>query len=1312
LSKVALKWRKARVWLIALAVLFSSWAAPVSAAFRDTGGHWAEAAIDAWQGYGVVSGFDGAFRPDDPVTRAEFAVMLDNIMKYQVQGQHGFPDLPAGKWYTGPMARLHAAGVLSGADGKALPDKPVSRQEAAALLARAFGLTAEDGASVRFADEDDIAGWAKDAVRALVSRGVLNGYPDGTFKPERTLSRAEAVTMFDRLIARFIHAPGEYGGDADGIVVINAPDVTLKDAVIAGDLYITQGVGDGDVTLENVTVQGSVHVNGGGDGTIVFNGVRVSGALIVDKYDNKIHIVATGDTTVTVTVLESGAMLVTRELTGGGFETVEISADLAAGQEIALEGDFGKVVNRSPEVQITANGTIGELVAEADTNITGDVRIELVTVPSDDVAVAVNGEPATPGQPVATVPGGGSGGGGGTPGGGGSTPGGGGGNTPGGGSKPPKLTGLQPVQQQIYLSIGDTYRAEVAAEPAGAAVPGLIWYVADGSDDVVTVDQEGNITAVQPGQKYVVARVPGTSIYAHFLVHVGYGDEYPPPFVLEIHPYDDEWADPSDETDPAVVDNGSRLTVAENDYSLLKPYYRGWTIRPDGPMATVTDSVYAYVVLTVKDENGQPLQDPGGIQVSVYDELNGGFMNPNPGKGIGGPWKDSSFLLPIHDPNERQLFNIWVSDGLYAGAQAYVEYLPEGMPVLSDAGTISGAPVVFDKLEVSPPPGYDPMDIYYEWAVAEHEEGPYYVDFYGPYYMIDPYSVGLYIRPIAVSASASFGGIVVGNPVGPVAAPYTEDAFFDAWIGAMLGSNAGLTEITDHLDFAPDLPDFDGTDVIVMSSDETIIDRNGIVNRHPHADRKVLLHVVTEGVVNAFRMLEVTVKADRPADPYFDGVPRAYVHDDTGTVWVEFRLNKAADVFVTVNPYDYDYGNPMDVDRVIGGYSGPYEPVHTFYFAADPGKLEHRFDTGLRLAGSDFRVDFVIRDEAELYVSDEPTAILIQAEPLIRELGLNPPLLAGAHLNGARDAIYLYFIDYVDNKGLSDARLPAPGDFRLSEGTVTGVSVFNEPLFGIHYLKLDVSGVTGNRVAVSYEGADLRDESGSRITFQNVIAEHREPSGEAVLSRDRTSMMLHVWPGWPNNYNPPAEIFSVEIAGHGVVQPDYAFGTPNAFLVDWNGGYYAIVFLFFNNPLPEGDLTVRFDASGFETRTEETYPDELVIENVLEIAEPGTPSVAYDAASRTLTITFAEGFVLSEYPAFLGGLILHADGNEWPLRGFSMAPAAPNVLDVVLDDRYAKAVEEGTDVKLKYESLGISYDIRDYLDVPIPDFGYVPVIKK
>ncbi|PZD97284.1 hypothetical protein DNH61_02700 [Paenibacillus sambharensis] len=381
---------------VAAAVLTVTITVPVSAAaLRDIQGHWAGSAIEQWQQYGVVNGHDGKFRPNDALTRAEFAVMLDNIMKYEETATNSFSDLETAKWYAPSILKLNAAGILKGTGGKALPTQHITRQEAAVMLTNTLHLEHNNARTNAFTDQIEIAEWAKASVSSLVSSGALSGFPDGTFRPRAELTRAEAVTIISKLIQELISKPGNYSQHITGNLVVNTPDVLLKNMKIDGNLYVAQGVGSGEITLDDVEISGSVYVYGGGEHSVILNNVEVREALVVNKYDGKIRVLITGDTSVAAVKLESGARLVTKDLTSSGIENVEISADVSANQKIVFDGNFNIVVNHSSRADITVNGTIKEFIANTSINLNGNPELVKITA-AQGATVTVNNRPAQP----------------------------------------------------------------------------------------------------------------------------------------------------------------------------------------------------------------------------------------------------------------------------------------------------------------------------------------------------------------------------------------------------------------------------------------------------------------------------------------------------------------------------------------------------------------------------------------------------------------------------------------------------------------------------------------------------------------------------------------------------------------------------------------------------------------------------------------------------------------------------------------------------------------------------------------------------
>ncbi|MGB9791054.1 MAG: S-layer homology domain-containing protein, partial [Thermacetogeniaceae bacterium] len=163
-----------------------------AAAFSDTKGHWAEAAIEQAAEAGYIRGYpDGTFHPDQRVTRAEFVAVLNAAFDVPkpASAAISFKDVSTKDWFAEAVRAAAAAGYVSGyPDGTFRPYQSVTRVEAAAFLARLLNISG--GAPLKFADASQIDEWARPAVAALVGKGVLSGYPDGTFRPKRSITRA------------------------------------------------------------------------------------------------------------------------------------------------------------------------------------------------------------------------------------------------------------------------------------------------------------------------------------------------------------------------------------------------------------------------------------------------------------------------------------------------------------------------------------------------------------------------------------------------------------------------------------------------------------------------------------------------------------------------------------------------------------------------------------------------------------------------------------------------------------------------------------------------------------------------------------------------------------------------------------------------------------------------------------------------------------------------------------------------------------------------------------------------------------------
>ena len=228
-------------------------------AFTDTGGHWAEAAVNKWsQEYGVLQGYDdGSFRPDASITRGAFAGILDRFFQFQSAAPAGtFSDTQGSRWEDA-ILKLNAAGVYLGSEGKALPGDSITRQQAMTMVARAFQLGGAD-AALPYHDEAQVANYARPYLAELNGRGWITDALDNRFRPTEPLTRAELVNLLNNMIQVLIQNSGDYSSDVEGNLLINAAGgASLSDMTVTGDLLIAPGV-TGEVRLSGVTIQGEL----------------------------------------------------------------------------------------------------------------------------------------------------------------------------------------------------------------------------------------------------------------------------------------------------------------------------------------------------------------------------------------------------------------------------------------------------------------------------------------------------------------------------------------------------------------------------------------------------------------------------------------------------------------------------------------------------------------------------------------------------------------------------------------------------------------------------------------------------------------------------------------------------------------------------------------------------------------------------------------------------------------------------------------------------------------------------------------------
>ena len=231
--------------------------------FSDTRGHWGEPAIQRWVDYGLVAGYeDGTFRPDQNLTRGEFAALMCSLLGLSEQGANNFGDLPADAWYTPYVLCCVKAGILGGTDNGAEPLSPVTREQAAVILARALAIPGQSG-NTKFKDNKAISWWAVHDVKAIAAKGIIVGMGDNNFGPQENLTRAQAVTMLSAAISAYTNTPNSsLEAKPEGITLISAGGVTVTGT--ANDVLVAPGASRQEVLLQDANVKGTLTVTAPG----------------------------------------------------------------------------------------------------------------------------------------------------------------------------------------------------------------------------------------------------------------------------------------------------------------------------------------------------------------------------------------------------------------------------------------------------------------------------------------------------------------------------------------------------------------------------------------------------------------------------------------------------------------------------------------------------------------------------------------------------------------------------------------------------------------------------------------------------------------------------------------------------------------------------------------------------------------------------------------------------------------------------------------------------------------------------------------
>lgn len=332
---------------------------------------WMEPYLEKLVSWGVMRGdSSGNLHPDRTLTRAEFVVLVNRALGYKdTSASVPFRDVSPSDWYYDDINIGHTIGYFKGTSATtASPRAAVTREQAAVLLSRNLALDDDPGASIDFTDSSRLSNYSRGLIRSAVVEGILSGYSDGSFRPKQSITRGQMAVLLVKAIGTPVNQSGSHSlGSVYGNVTISTSGVTLKDTTIAGNLYITGGLGLGDVALENVNVLGKIVVCGTGESekgknSVIMRGVTAPTLIMDNLANNAVSVRAEGSTKIDNTYVRTPAYVEDAADDDYGFTHLRVEGD---GTSLSAAGNVKEIVTASPNSVVTAaKGSVKSLTVD------------------------------------------------------------------------------------------------------------------------------------------------------------------------------------------------------------------------------------------------------------------------------------------------------------------------------------------------------------------------------------------------------------------------------------------------------------------------------------------------------------------------------------------------------------------------------------------------------------------------------------------------------------------------------------------------------------------------------------------------------------------------------------------------------------------------------------------------------------------------------------------------------------------------------------------------------------------------------------
>ncbi|WP_345241609.1 pullulanase [Pontibacillus salipaludis] len=223
-----------RIGIVAVLLLSMALTPGVTYAVTDADGHWGESGSERWDSNG----------DHHLVTRAEFYHILNHTFQFTETAEIPFNDVK-GDWNEGVVSKALAAGYVEDTTKPTLrPNQPISREEFAKVIANVLEMETEGkGESITFKDKKQMSTETLEAIGAMVEAGYMEGVSQNKFHLSKKVSKDQFTTVFNRIFEEVYNEPGTYADQTiEGNLLVASNDLSFKNSIVKGNLYLAQSV--------------------------------------------------------------------------------------------------------------------------------------------------------------------------------------------------------------------------------------------------------------------------------------------------------------------------------------------------------------------------------------------------------------------------------------------------------------------------------------------------------------------------------------------------------------------------------------------------------------------------------------------------------------------------------------------------------------------------------------------------------------------------------------------------------------------------------------------------------------------------------------------------------------------------------------------------------------------------------------------------------------------------------------------------------------------------------------------------------------